>query len=135
MSSTTDGLSEVDKLNRRIELLSGSATAEHIESLKQQRAELTGEADPEAPEPTDTDVDVVEALSSVDEAALSAPDRIDEAIEQREAKLETLGVVLPDERVAAVHDEIEALQAAREVTSPYRTNTPEALAERIEVAR
>lgn len=133
MSATE--LSEVDKLDRRIEAFSGFATAEHIEKLKQRRAELTGEADPEAPDPTDTDVDVVEALSGVDEAALDKPAAIDEAIEQREAKLEALGVVLPAERVAAVEDEIEALQAAREVTSPYRTNTPEALAARLEVTQ
>jgi predicted CopG family antitoxin len=131
MSATDDPT--VEQIDRKLEALGSMMTDERVDELQQKRAELTGEADPETDDPLDTDVDVVEALRGTDAERLSDSDAIDEEIERREEKLELLGVVLPDDRVDEVHDEIEALRAAREVTSPYRTNTPEALAERIEV--
>ena len=131
--SSTHTQTEVEQLNRRLEALSDLATEEHLEALREKRDELLGEADSDDPDPTETDVDVVEALSNVSEETLSDPDAIDAEIDSREKKLEALGVILPDDRVDEVHDELEALQAAKEVTNPYRTNTPEALAARIEV--
>lgn len=129
MSSNTD-TTDVESLDRKIEMLSGRATDEHLEALREKRAQLAGDGDCNEPV---ADTDVVEALSRVPDGSLSDAGTIDEAIERREEKLEALAMALPRDRVSEVRDEIEALETARDVASPYRTNTPEALAARIEV--
>jgi len=132
--STTEDLT-VEQIDRKLEALGGSLSQERIETLEQRRAELTGETDADESDPLDTDVDVAEALSAFDAEALSDPETIEEQIETHNKKLELLSTSLPESRLAEIRDQIEALQAAKEVASQHRTNTPEALAERIEVRR
>lgn len=130
--SAHDSLTDVEQLDRRIEALSGWVPDDHLEALQQERAELTGDADPSDDESVAEDVDVVEALSEYDDDVLGDRDAIDAEVEALERKLEQLGTVLPRSRVAAVEEEIEALQAVRGVVRTYGRNNVEALAARLE---
>lgn len=112
-------MSSNEQRERRINVLEGRVTNDHLESIKNDEL---GDTSPSQ--------NMAEALSGVPEEALNGEDAIDEEIDRREEKLEALGHILPVARRKEVSEEIEALQAAKTVSSKYRTNTPEALAAR-----
>lgn len=145
--SSSDDLTDLERLDRRIEVLSGAGLVpeEHLDRLRDERAEHAGE-DPGttandaltgatgAADGDPDDIDLAEALRQCPAEALEDPAAMEAEIEALQAKLDKLGGALPDGRVAEVETQIEALRAATEAHNPYLTNTIEALAARIEEA-
>lgn len=123
---------ETDNQQQRISVLEGRVDDDHLESIKN-GGSAASSAGTGGSAGAGDGVDVVEALSSYSSETLDDVDAIEGEIEALQEKLDRVGRVLPESRCAEVRGEIEALRAAADAHSPVRTNTPEALASRIEV--
>jgi uncharacterized protein YydD (DUF2326 family) len=134
MSSNTDTDDlTVEQIDQKLEIVGEALPEERVEALQKKRAELAGEGTDDSPDYDITAERLEETLDQFEQATFRSRVAIENEIAQRREKLNIVGDALPEDRVATIQEEIEALEAAADARNRHLPNTPEALAERAEV--